>query len=76
IINKLCKPESGFLGSRWRKREDLAELPIIALTAHALRGDRERFLEGGCDGYISKPIDVASFPQTVQGYLDRAIEGD
>jgi CheY-like chemotaxis protein len=41
-------------------------LPIVALTAHALRGDRERFLGGGCDGYIAKPIDVSTFAMQVE----------
>jgi CheY-like chemotaxis protein len=41
-------------------------IPIIALTAHALRGDRERFLAGGCDGYIAKPIDVSTFAEQVE----------
>jgi CheY-like chemotaxis protein len=44
-------------------------LPIVALTAHALRGDRERFLAGGCDGYIAKPIDVATFALQVEALL-------
>jgi two-component system, cell cycle response regulator DivK len=44
-------------------------LPIVALTAHALRGDRERFLAGGCDGYIAKPIDVATFATLVEEVL-------
>ena len=44
-------------------------LPIVALTAHALRGDRERFLAGGCDGYIAKPIDVATFAMQVEALL-------
>ena len=49
-------------------------LPIVALTAHALRGDRERFLAGGCDGYIAKPIDVATFAFQVEALLPPARE--
>ncbi len=44
-------------------------IPILALTAHAMRGDRDRFLEAGCDGYISKPIDVKTFLTSVRQYL-------
>jgi CheY-like chemotaxis protein len=44
-------------------------IPILALTAHAMRGDRDRFLEAGCDGYISKPIDVKTFLTSVRTYL-------
>ena len=46
-----------------------ARIPILALTAHAMRGDRDRFLEAGCDGYISKPIDVKTFLTSIQQYL-------
>jgi len=44
-------------------------VPILALTAHAMRGDRDRFLEAGCDGYISKPIDVKTFLSSIERYL-------
>ena len=46
-----------------------ARIPILALTAHAMRGDRDRFLEAGCDGYISKPIDVKTFISSIEQYL-------
>jgi len=43
--------------------------PILALTAHAMRGDKDRFLEAGCDGYISKPIDVKTFLTSIRSYM-------
>jgi CheY-like chemotaxis protein len=46
-----------------------ARVPILALTAHAMRGDRDRFLQAGCDGYISKPIDVKTFLTSIERYL-------
>jgi CheY-like chemotaxis protein len=46
-----------------------SRIPILALTAHAMRGDKDRFLEAGCDGYISKPIDVKTFIQSIEQYL-------
>ena len=46
-----------------------ARIPILALTAHAMRGDRDRFLEAGCDGYISKPIDVKTFLSSIEQYF-------
>ena len=44
-------------------------IPILALTAHAMRGDKDRFLEAGCDGYISKPIDVKTFLSSLEQFL-------
>jgi CheY-like chemotaxis protein len=49
--------------------ERTQHVPILALTAHAMRGDRDRFLEAGCDGYISKPIDVKTFLSSIEQYL-------
>jgi len=58
-----------------RKRYPASELPIAALTAHAMRGDRERFIAGGCDDYIAKPIDVATFVEQVRAAYRSARAG-
>lgn len=49
--------------------EGLKDIPILAVTAFAMKGDKEEFLEAGCDGYISKPIDVNLFLDTVAKFL-------
>jgi signal transduction histidine kinase len=55
--------------TRLRSIEDLEQVPIVAVTAATLQGDRERALIAGCDGYIAKPIDVDRFPEQVEEYL-------
>jgi len=57
------------LTSRLKSIPAFGRIPIIALTANVMRGDRERTLEAGCDGYIQKPIDVDTLPQQVDRYL-------
>ena len=47
-------------------------IPILALTAHAMRGDKDRFLQAGCDGYISKPIDVKTFLGSIEPFVRRS----
>jgi two-component system cell cycle response regulator DivK len=55
---------------RLRVDERSASLPVLALTAQAMEGDRERFLAAGFDGYLSKPVDIAEFVTTVKRYCD------
>jgi two-component system cell cycle response regulator DivK len=52
-------------------REDprTAEIPIVALTSSTMRGDEERFISEGFDGYLAKPISVREFPDQVRGFL-------
>jgi two-component system cell cycle response regulator DivK len=55
---------------RLRALARTAPIPVLALTAQAMRGDRERFLAAGFDGYISKPVDVVDFLEIVRRYCD------
>ena len=55
---------------RLRADERTARVPVLALTAQAMQGDRERFLAAGFDGYLSKPIDVDELIETVRRYCD------
>ena len=50
--------------------DDLCDIPVVAVTAFAMKGDEQEIRNGGCDGYIAKPISVASFLQTVSKFLE------
>lgn len=52
-----------------KEDEETAAIPIIAITAFAMKGDEERIRESGCEGYLSKPISVATFVKTVNAFL-------
>ncbi len=45
------------------------EIPVVALTAHAMKGDKEKAFSAGCTGYISKPVDVRELPELIKSYL-------
>jgi two-component system cell cycle response regulator DivK len=57
------------LTAKIRSLPSFKSVPIVALTANVMRGDREKSLEAGCDGYIQKPIDIDLLPQQVEHFL-------
>ena len=59
------------LTSQLRQMPNINRIPILALTANVMKGDRERSLEAGCDGYIQKPIDVDELPRQIAQYLQK-----
>jgi two-component system cell cycle response regulator DivK len=71
ILMDIQLPEvSGLEVTKWIKEDDdLKAIPIIAVTAFAMKGDEEKIREGGCEAYIAKPISVANFLQTVERFL-------
>jgi CheY-like chemotaxis protein len=64
--------QDGFALLREIRQSPFSALRVVALTAHAMTGDRERALEAGFDGYITKPIDIRNFPTQVS----RALTGE
>jgi len=59
------------LTGKIKKMPGLESIPVIALTANVMRGDREKSLEAGCDGYIEKPVDIDLLPEQIQRFLRR-----
>ena len=55
--------------ARLRADERTSSIPVLALTAQAMRGDRERFVEAGFDGYLAKPVDVLELIEAVREHL-------
>jgi two-component system, cell cycle response regulator DivK len=74
ILMDIQLPEvSGLEVTKWLKEDDkLRSIPVIAVTAFAMKGDEERIRSGGCEAYISKPISVKSFIETIKSYLGDA----
>jgi two-component system cell cycle response regulator DivK len=71
ILMDIQLPEvSGLQVTQWiKKDDDLRAIPVIAVTAFAMKGDEEKIRDGGCEAYIAKPISVASFISTVERFL-------
>jgi len=71
ILMDIQLPEiSGLEVTKWLKEDDsLRAIPVIAVTAFAMKGDEEKIRDGGCEAYIAKPISVAGFLRTVERFL-------
>ncbi|MDX1710033.1 MAG: response regulator [Rhodovibrionaceae bacterium] len=71
IVMDIQLPEvSGLEITKWIKEDDnLKDIPVIAVTAFAMKGDEAKILQGGCEAYIPKPISVADFLATVERFL-------
>ncbi len=74
ILMDIQLPEvSGLEITKWLKDdEELKSIPVIAVTAFAMKGDEQKIREGGCEAYIAKPISVAHFVEMVQRFIGRA----
>ncbi len=71
ILMDIQLPEvSGLQVTQWLKDDpELAAIPVIAITAFAMKGDEEKIRQGGCEAYLSKPISVVKFLETVRNYI-------
>ena len=74
ILMDIQLPEiSGLEVTKWLKDDDeLAAIPVVAVTAFAMKGDEQRIRQGGCEAYISKPISIAGFIATVRRFAGEA----
>ena len=74
ILMDIQLPEvSGLDVTKWLKEdEQLSSIPVIAVTAFAMKGDEERIRQGGCEAYVSKPISVGTFIDTIRRFIGDA----
>ncbi|PLX33545.1 MAG: two-component system response regulator [Hyphomicrobiales bacterium] len=72
VVMDIQLPEvSGLEVTKWMKEDEaLRRIPVLAVTAFAMKGDEQRIREGGCEAYISKPISVTGFIETVRSLLN------
>ena len=72
ILMDIQLPEvSGLEVTKWLKEDpDLRAIPVVAVTAFAMKGDEDKIRQGGCEAYIAKPISVAKFLETIQRFLN------
>ena len=75
ILMDIQLPEvSGLQVTQWIKDdESLRSIPVVAITAFAMKGDEEKIRQGGCEAYLSKPISVVKFLETVRNYASDSL---
>ena len=57
------------LTAQFKRLRELRDIPVVALTANVMKGDKEKTLDAGCDGYIQKPVDVDRLPDQVRSFM-------
>jgi len=76
ILMDINLPEiDGYTLTSTLKSQLTTSIPIVALTANVMKGDREKTLQAGCDGYIQKPVDVDALPNQVRSFLSSKTKG-
>ena len=78
VVMDIQLPEvSGLEVTKWLKEDEtLRHIPVLAVTAFAMKGDEQRIREGGCEAYISKPISVTGFMGTIRSLLNEQEDGN
>ena len=73
ILMDIQLPEvSGLEVTKWLKKDnDLKNIPVVAVTAFAMKGDEEKIRQGGCEDYVSKPISIIDFMKVIQKHLEK-----
>jgi two-component system, cell cycle response regulator DivK len=73
IVMDIQLPEvSGLEVTQWLKADnDLKGIPVVAVTAFAMKGDEEKIRQGGCEDYVSKPISIIDFMKVIQKHLEK-----
>ena len=73
IVMDIQLPEvSGLEVTQWLKKDnDLKHIPVVAVTAFAMKGDEEKIRQGGCEDYVSKPISIIDFMKVIQKHLEK-----
>jgi two-component system cell cycle response regulator DivK len=76
LIRRVLQAAGYEVTARLKQLPGLNRIPIIAVTANVMKGDREKTLAAGCDGYIQKPIDIDLLPEQIERFLKKGSSND